>query len=691
MRHQHTVLTILLLVTILIKESNGQVQRSFDLQSFVEKRFNEQQADLNYEEIYERLLLLHENPIDLNTASEEELMNLGLLSASQIDSFLAYQLANGKILTPYELQYIEGFDLETITDILPFITLTNKSKGDLPFLQRVLTERNNYLILRYERILEKKRGYEQNEVADQTRYLGSADKLYLRYRVSKPGDFSFGFTTEKDAGEKLVWDPSTGRFGSDFWSVHGLIEKQGKWRKLILGDYQLQFGQGLIFGSGFAMGKGSETVNALERVNIGISPYTSVIEGGFLRGIAANYEISPKLMTTVFMSNLNQDANLQQGSEDTFENYFSSIQLTGLHRTATEIENRQSINEKIYGIEVHYKSDQRSKLGIIAAINKFNTPILRSDQAYNNYEFSGKENSNVAIFGNTRWQRFQLFGEMGISKSKGIGGIGGFTSKMSKRIDLSLIMRNYGRSFHSIRGSSFAEGSRNINESGIYWGIKYKLNKQFNLTAYYDSFRFPWLRFRINTPSTGSDYLIRLNLTPNSIAKTYFQLRGKRKSQNTTLSETNQTIVLSGQSLQYLLNIQYAISATLKGQTRVQQSSFSIGGLNTAGYAMIQDFNYSSANLSISTRMAIFDTEGQPNRQYAYERDVLYAFSIPGYSGQGIRNYLLFSYRISRQIDVWARIARTTFYDRHEIGTGLETITGNKRTDVKFQMRYKIR
>ena len=106
---------------------------------------------------------------------------------------------------------------------------------------------------------------------------------------------------------------------------------------------------------------------------------------------------------------------------------------------------------------------------------------------------------------------------------------------------------------------------------------------------------------------------------------------------------------------------------------------------------MMQDIIYTTPKLSISSRMALFDTECQQNRQYAYERDVLYAFSIPGYSGQGIRNYLLFSYRMNRQIDIWARIARTTFYDRNEIGTGLETINGNKRTDVKFQIRYKVR
>ena len=70
----------------------------------------------------------------------------------------------------------------------------------------------------------------------------------------------------------------------DFWSAHLMLENQGKFRKLIVGDYQLQLGQGLLFGAGFGVGKGAETVNALQRVTLGIRPYTSVLEGGFLRG-----------------------------------------------------------------------------------------------------------------------------------------------------------------------------------------------------------------------------------------------------------------------------------------------------------------------------------------------------------------------------------------------------------------------
>lgn len=684
-------LAIICVILAITKPIIAQERQQFDLQYFIESRFNNQQTTLNYEELYERLLLLYENPLDVNTATEEQLMSLSLLSQSQLASFFEYRYLYGQLVTIYELQYIEGFDQETVTALLPFVTIESPNQDRRPLLERILSEQNNSFILRYERTLETKEGYTFSPDSLANRYAGTPNKAYLRYRVSNSGDFSFGFTTEKDAGERVAWSPSQRIYGADFWSAHLMIEKKGKWRKMIIGDYQLQLGQGLVFGSGFGIGKGSETTNSLERASLGILPYTSVIEGGFLRGAAATYELNKKLSSTIFLSRLKQDAGIQTGSDENFENYFSSIRLSGFHRTESEIESKHNITESVVGLNLDYKPNQQTKIGIVASLNQFNIPILRSNQAYNHFEFSGLRNHNLSLYTNTQWQRFRFFGEAAISKSNGLGGVIGFTTSLSKRVDFGMLIRQYDRDFHSIQGASFAEGSRNINESGVYWGLKYKLNKQFNLSAYYDSFRFPWLRFRINTPSSGHDYLLRLNYSPKPNTRFYVQMRQKTRSENIREAETNIQKVMSGDRSQYIFNLQYYVTTNTRLQSRVQFSDFEINNQRTSGYAMMQDLDFKISNLSLSTRFAVFDTEGQQNRQYAYERDVLYAFSIPAYSGRGIRNYLLLSYKASRQIDVWARLARTTFYDRTEIGTGLETIDGNKRTDFKFQIRYKIR
>ena len=686
---------ILALTALLLCEGKtlAQKEEQFDLELFIEELFNLQDEDINYEDLYETLLTLYQNPLNLNTANTYELQSLYILSSVQIKNLQNYILEKGKLITLYELQVIEGFDFATIERLKPFVTVDSKDAlvDDRPLLQRILEERNNYLISRYERILNPKKGNSPKESPDDSRYAGSADKFYLRYRVSKPNDFSIGFTTEKDAGEQFHWNPKSKTYFSDFWSAHFMLENQGKWQKLIVGDYQLQFGQGLIFGAGFGVGKGSETVNTANRVTLGIKPYTSVLEGGFLRGAAASYTLNKKLTATTFISYLKQDANVQTGgNNEDFESYFSTIQLTGMHRTPTELANKKQVGETVLGMNLNYRPNDRTEAGFIASTNHFSTPILRSDKPYNKFEFKGQSNLNMGVYGKYQWKHFLLFGESAISKSGGIGAVGGFTTSLTPRVEFAMVLRSYQKNFHTFRGTSFAEGSRNINEKGVYWGIKYTLNRKFYVTAYYDTYHFPWLRFRIDSPSNGHDYLFRLNYNPGSRIKLYGQFRREFKDTNVSSETLNNNIIASGRKDQYLINLEYASGIRFSFKSRVQFSEYRLITEKTMGYAFIQDAVYKNGDWILSARMALFDTEGSQNRQYAYERDVLYAFSIPAYSGRGIRNYLLVHYKAFRKMDLWARIARTTYYDRNEIGTGLETINGNKRTEVKFQVRYKL-
>ena len=682
----------MLSLTLIHEALWAQREEELDLQTFIESLFNDPQGLLNYEDLYERLLLLYENPINLNSASTEELQSLFMLSPKQIIALQNYITQEGKLLTSFELQYIEGFDLSTINKLLPFIIINplDVERDDRPFLKRILTERNNYLLFRYERTLESKRGYSAVDDETSPAYAGNPDKLYLRYRVAKTGDFSLGFTTEKDPGEQIIWNKETQRFGTDFWSGHFMKENQGKWRKAIIGDYQLQLGQGLLFGSGLNTGKGSETINGLQKAHLGLRPYTSVVEGGFLRGIATTYKLNKPISITSFFSRLGQDATIREGEDEGFESYFSSLQTAGLHRTANEISKKNLVTETVYGINLDYKPDDFKRIGVIVTANHFSIPLLRSDQPYNQFEFSGKQNQNLSLYGNINWRQFNFFGEGAISKNGGKGLIAGLSTSLSDRIDFSMILRNYQRNFHSFRAAAFSEGSRSINEKGIYWGLKYLLNNKFYLSAYYDSFSFPWLRFRVDAPSSGNDYMVRLNYSPKRDINTYLQYRKRNKEENFSTTDSNQNIVAMSHKNQWLLNIEFK-NGPLSFKSRVQYSNFRIENEFTNGMAFMQDAVFKADAFTLSGRMAIFDTEGSQNRQYAYERDVLYAFSIPGYSGRGIRNYLLLHYKVSRQIDVWTRVARTTFYDRNEIGTGLETIDGNKRTDIKFQIRYKIR
>ncbi|MEP2770890.1 MAG: helix-hairpin-helix domain-containing protein [Fulvivirga sp.] len=692
-------LTISLFLLIVINSVGQEYPlQEIDIQQFVEEIFAFQDEDASYDELYEALLLHYSDPLNLNIADREDLKSLFVLSDYQINNFLDYREKYGALLSIYELQAIPGFDKTTIYRFLPFVTIRDDglSADNRPLLKRIFSERNNYLLLRYERTLEEKKGYTTPVIhAGETppsRYVGGSGKHYARFRVSHTRDFSIGFTAEKDAGEAYTWDAETNRYGADFYSWHFQLQNKGKLKNLIVGDYQIQYGQSLLLGAGFNVGKGGETITTVRRSNSGIRPYTSVIETGFFRGAASTYQAGKNIEVTGFYSMLNQDAIVRADSAESIEDFITSIQSSGFHRTPNEIDAKGDILEQTYGGVIHYQNKQKDlQIGLTGVVNDFEVPLIRNNTLYNTFEFSGTNNYNVGLFYNYNWQNVSLFGEAARSKNGGIGAVGGAIVSLTPKLETSIVLRNYDKDFHSFYGQSFGESStRNINERGLYWGLKYRPTRKYEFSAYFDQFTFPWLRFGINAPSSGYEYLLRANYKPSRGTLLYAQYRQQSKMDDPSGQEEPIHFPLNGIKRNYLINLDLKVNDNLGLKSRVQFSNYDFNNQRTKGYAIMQDLYATFWNFKLSTRFALFDTEDFENRQYAYERDVLYAFSIPAYFGVGTRQYILLQYGVTRKIDLYARIARTHYRDRDTISSGLEAIDGNKKTDVKFQVRVKF-
>jgi hypothetical protein len=309
------------------------VKRELDLERFMEELFQFQEEDFDYDDVYETLLQYFLNPLNLNKASAEELRSLFVLSTNELNNLLQYRELFGSFLSIYELQAIPGFSTETIERLLPFISLSEGEGLGGNLLQRMLNADNRYIINRYDRTLETRRGYTPPDTLSggrlSSRYRGSPDKIYTRFRANRPRDFSIGFTAEKDPGERFAWEPETRTYGFDFWSYHLFLENKGKWKSIALGDYQIQFGQGLLLGAGFFVGKGAETITTIRRSHTGLRPYTSVLETGFFRGAAATYE-SGNWQLTGFYSGTRRDASLNRdASIEDAEVFVSSLRTLG--------------------------------------------------------------------------------------------------------------------------------------------------------------------------------------------------------------------------------------------------------------------------------------------------------------------------------------------------------------------------
>ena len=188
--------------------------------------------------------------------------------------------------------------------------------------------------------------------------MGNAHRTYFKYRL-KNNYLQAGITAEKDAGENFLGEKQP--YGFDFYSAHLQAKNIGKIKNVIIGDYQMNFGQGLTMQSGMSFGKSSEVINIQKSGNL-IKAHTAAAENLFFRGGAIQIAPLKNLEIIAFLSSHKVDANIV----DTLENdelAFSSIQGTGMHRTESELLDKNVILQNHFGTHINYNY-KRLNLGL---------------------------------------------------------------------------------------------------------------------------------------------------------------------------------------------------------------------------------------------------------------------------------------------------------------------------------------
>ncbi|HAC23362.1 MAG TPA: hypothetical protein DCE81_00430 [Cytophagales bacterium] len=677
-------LIIWLLSTSLPAPGQDFPRREIDLEKLTDEFFALQDKDLNYQELYENLVQLLANPLDLNTATEEQLRALFVLDEPLLRTILEYRQRQGPFLSVYELQSIPGFTRDLFLKRIPFVAVRDATQTvNRNLCQRMSTEDNHYLILRSEQVLERRVGFLSTDSLK--RFAGPLQDFYMRYRLARPGDFSFGFTADHDAGEPFRWQNGR-QYGFDFWSVHGQLMNKGRVKNLIIGDFQAQFGQGLALGGAFGLGKNAESVTTVRRSNLGFLPYTSLSEAGFFRGMALSYAVFPKVTVHAFGSSAPRDAQIANDNDRESGN-FSSIYFTGLHRSAQEQDNRHTLREQNAGLVVQARSNALDA-GIYWHHTNFGLSLQRTTNVYNGYYFNGSQNDNVGFFVNYSWQNFVFFSEAVQSIGAGRAITGGLLTSVSAKVDLAIVARKFDRNYHSFYANALSENSTPQNESGFYWGIKVTPSRKISGAGYVDLFRFPWLRYRAYRPSAGYEWLLRFNWQPTRHIFVFLQAREEQKernlSQDSPLYQTG-----SGVKRNYWINVDYGDPKIIRFKTRLQFSEYDLAK-TTRGFAVIQDISARLGRVTLSGRYALFDTDDYDNRLYVYEKDVWLAFSFPAYFGVGVRHYLLAEYAINKRLTAYLRWAKTRFSDRTQIGSGSDLIDGNERNEIKCQLLLKL-
>ena len=662
-----------------------------DIEKLLETNDIESSEDY-YEDMINSLIRLSAQPINLNSAGFDSLKMLFFLSDAQIDNLLDFRKKHGPFTHPNELLLVTGISQQDLSNIKPFIrigTYTPEKQSRYHLSQEILArlKMTRPKQAGYKKYSRKAFLYEKDYLAKkQSRFQGPPVGTLLKYKISNQQHWQGGLTLENDPGENYF--SKSQKTGFDFLSAHACYTPGKIIHRIIVGDYKLQWGQGLLAWSGYSSGKSTSTLSN-EKSGNGIAPYTSTDENRYLRGMAVSLHPTRTITTEIFVSYKKTDGNLADLdtlSPKTVQT--ATLYETGYHRNLSECEKKHNLKEFTTGLSTHL-NHRYFRIGVQLLHYNFSPALTIGKAAYQQYNETGHQRTLVSVDYKTGGYHFYLFGETARSDNGTWATVNGLRYSGIPRFALCALYRHYDKGYHSHYNSGFAEYSNTTNEEGLYLGLESTPFRSLKINAYYDRFRFFSPRYQATIPGNGQE--IVGDVTFNRYRwDCSFRFKHEEKPEDDKTGENLQSVSRIKQ--EYRLQFTYSICEQLKSRTRTSYTRYMKKEKHEGGYLLYQDLMYSSlqTNLKAQFRFAYFDTDSYNTRIYAYENNVLYGYSFPALYDRGFRSYLNLNWKPFTLITLYLKAGLTYYPDKSTISSSLTQVNDNKLFDLSFQIRIKL-
>ena len=642
----------------------------------VNNDINNSVNSLNWENELEELSNRLQEPVNLNSATREQLEQFPFLSDIQIEHLLAYIYIHGQMETIYELQLVEELDRQTIQYLLPFVCIKALNNEPAFRWKTMLKDAGRYgkneVLTRLDIPFYKRKGYEHT-------YLGPSVYNSVKYTFRYRDQLYAGGVAEKDAGEPFA--ALHNRYGYDYYSFYLLLQNCGRLKSLAVGNYRLSFGQGLVMSTDYLMGK-TIYASSFNNRSTGIKRHSSTDEYNYFRGVATTVALTKRLSVSAFYSHRNMDGVVTDGE-------ITSVYKTGLHRSRKEADKKNLLTSQLTGGNVSYQQNH-IRLGITGVYYVFNRPYEPELTGYSKYNIHGNHFYNLGIDYAYRWRRFSFQGETAIGK-QGWASLNRLQYSPVQDIQFILIHRFYSYDYWAMYAHSFGEGSTVQNEQGYYVGLETTPFSHWRFFVSFDLFSFPWKKYRINKPSRGTDGLIQATFTPRTNLSMYLKYRYKQKERDLTGSKGTLTLPIFHHQLRYRLN--YSLNDVFSSRTTLDYNHFhSQDRAATKGYQVTQMISSQLpwTRLFADVQGSYFCTDDYDSRVYVSEKGLLYTFYTPSFQGRGFRCAVRLRYELNKHWLFITKFGETIYLNRNEIGSGNDLIYGNKKADIQMQLRIKF-
>ncbi len=612
---------------------------------------------------------LEQNPININTATRDDLAQIPFLTDREIEAICAYIHVHGAMKTTGELA-MTGIIGRDKCRLLPFFLYAGEQEKKLfPDLGTILSKGRHSVIATAKVPLYSRRG-------DRDGYLGYKYRHDVRYSFNFSDRVKAGIVGAQDAGEPFF--AGRNRMGYDYYSFYLMIRKMGCLKALAVGRYRIGLGMGLVVNGNFSLGKTS-ALASLGRMDNVIRVHSSRSDGNYLQGAAATVEVANGLDLTAFVSYRDIDATLNSDKETV-----STIVKTGYHRTQTEMDKKNNTSQTLFGGNIHY-----FKSGFHAGATAVYTSLDRelkpkTSQIYRRHYAAGRRFWNVSAEYGYTGHRLSVRGETATGGCHAVATANTVSFGVLPELDIMLLQRFYSFRYYSLFSRGFSEGGAVQNESGVYAGADWRPVSRLHVTAYVDFARFAWPKYRASDTSQASDNFVSATYTAGSWTfSSRYRLKIRQYDNEEKTSIINKTEHRMRASVRY-----EGAQWSMRTQADFVSSSYK---KSSRGWMISHDVKCSPVRwLMVDASASIFDTDDYDSRVYAYEHGMLYSVYFPAFYGRGIRYALFANADISRLLTVSAKLGTTDYFDRDHIGSGMQQTDRSSVTDVEVQARIKF-
>lgn len=623
-------------------------------QQYLEQLSEMEEYESTAWEDYEGILEEYaEHPLNINTATQEDLEQFPFLSAQQIEDIQAYIYQYGEMKSLGELAMIESVNWYQRQLLACFVYAGTMEKRSFPTLSNI------WKYGKHEWVADAKIPFYQRK-GDKDGYQGYPIKHWWRYQFRRGDYVKLGFLGSQDAGEPFF--AGKNRWGYDFYSFYLQVKKWGRWKNVTLGRYRLSEGMGLILNNDFGFGKLS-ALSSLGRMGTSIRVHSSRSSANYLQGAAATFHLAREWDVSAFVSERTIDATVKNDS-------ISTIQTAGLHRTELEIEKQRVASAFLMGGNIHYSS-KGFHIGATGIYYSYSLPLHPDKgQLYKRFAPEGKAFWNASVDYGYISHRLTFQGETATGDCGTVATVNSISYLFSEKLSMLGLYRFYPYRYYAMYGNSFKAGSDVQDESGGYVGMRWTPSSHWKVDVYGDVAYFAWPKYHTSESTYAKDFLMSAVFQPSGSIQLGARYQYKQKYHATT------------QRARFSFGL---TEETWSSKTQVDATFLPHG----RGYMASETGAYRYRWLRLQAFLGYFHTTDYDSRVYAYEPNMLYTMSFGSYFGEGMRCALLAKTDIGQHWVLVGKWGMTKYFDRHQISSGLQQINGSCQSDVELQVKWK--